>query len=95
MGVVERTITASELQATVPDVLEQLEDHKLDRVVITSGGRPVAVLTPLAEARKGECGDLNGLFGCLADRTVIPEGFDLTEPVIEELPSTAYGRLHE
>lgn len=95
MGFVERTITASEFQATMPDVLGQLADHTLDRVVITEDGRPVAVLTPPSAAQNGKRGDLNGLFGCLADRTLIPEGYDLTEPVIDELPSAAYGRLHE
>ncbi|WP_448188295.1 type II toxin-antitoxin system Phd/YefM family antitoxin [Azospirillum sp. sgz301742] len=87
----ERTITASEFQATMLDVLGQLAGHTLNRVVITDDGRPVAVLTPPAATRE----EAEGLFGCLADQTVIPEGYDLTEPVIDELPSTAYGRLHE
>ena len=88
MGHVERTITASEFQAGFRDLLDQLASHRVDRLVITDGGKAVAVLTaPQSEWTE--------LYGCLKGRTVVPEGVDLTAPVLDEPLNADEGRLHE
>jgi antitoxin (DNA-binding transcriptional repressor) of toxin-antitoxin stability system len=82
------TFTVTEFKAKCLDILDRLGSGKLDRVEVTKRGRVMAVLTP-PPAR-----DADDLFGCLKSQTVTPDGFDLTEPVIDELPSAEDGVLH-
>ena len=81
------TFTVTEFKAKCLDILDRLGSGKLDRVEVTKRGKVMAVLTPPAGA-----GD--DLFGCLKDLTFVPDDFDLTAPVIDDLPSTASGVLH-
>ena len=81
------TFTVTEFKAKCLDIFDRLGSGKLDRVEVTKRGKVMAVLTPPA-------GQGDDLFGCLKDQTFVPDGFDLTAPIIEELPSTAAGVLH-
>lgn len=83
-------VSASEFKATCLDLLDQIAEGRIERIVITKRGRPVATVT----APVPDEAEIEGLFGCMKDRTVLKPGFDLTEPVSDELPSTAYGILH-
>jgi antitoxin (DNA-binding transcriptional repressor) of toxin-antitoxin stability system len=47
-------------------------------VVITKRGQTVAVLTP------PETVTVQDLYGSMRGSVIIPEGFDLTEPVLDE-----------
>ena len=40
------TISASEFKANCLNIFDRLADHEPERVIITKGGKPVAVLTP-------------------------------------------------
>ncbi|WP_337185729.1 hypothetical protein [Phenylobacterium sp.] len=82
------TFTVTEFKAKCLDILDRLGSGKLDRVEVTKRGRVMAVLTPPPAQ------DADGLFGCLKGQTIMPDGFDLTQPVIDELPSAADGVLH-
>ena len=82
------TFTVTEFKAKCLDILDRLGSGKLDRVEVTKRGKVMAVLTP-PPAKSAD-----DLFGCLKDQTVIPDGFDLTAPVVDELPSAAHGLLH-
>ena len=82
------TFTVTEFKAKCLDILDRLGSGKLDRVEVTKRGKVMAVLTPPA-------GPGDDLFGCLKDQTFVPDSFDLTAPVIEGLPSTASGVLHQ
>ena len=82
------TFTVTEFKAKCLDILDRLGSGKLDRVEVTKRGKVMAVLTP-PPAKSAD-----DLFGCLKDQTVIPDGFDLTAPVTDELPSAAHGLLH-
>ncbi len=83
----DTTFTVTEFKAKCLDILDRLGSGKLDRVEVTKRGKVMAVLTPPA-------GPGDELFGCLKDQTFVPDGFDLTAPVIEDFPSTAAGVLH-
>lgn len=82
------TFTVTEFKAKCLDILDRLGSGKLDRVEVTKRGKVMAVLTPPSASGADD------LFGCLKNQTFISEGFDLTSPVVEDLPSTAQGRLH-
>jgi len=75
-----RSISASEFKATCLDILKQLDEHKLQRVVITRRGRPVAVLTP----PESHADAIDGLHGCMRGSVTIPGDFDLTAPILDE-----------
>jgi antitoxin (DNA-binding transcriptional repressor) of toxin-antitoxin stability system len=83
-----QTISASEFKAKCLDILDRLGSGKLDRVEVTKRGKVMAVLTPPPALSADD------LFGCLKSQTLIPEDFDLTAPVLDEMPSTARGMLH-
>jgi len=84
-------IAASELKAKCLDLMDQLAARKLDRIVVTKRGRPVAVLTPPPTPEEVA----EGLFGCLKGRLVAPADFDFTAPVLDEPLNAAEGRLYE
>ncbi len=86
-----RTINATEFKAKCLEILDRLADRSLDEVVITKRGRTVAVLTP----PPGEVLDIHQLHGFMRGTVVIPEGFDLTEPVLDEPLNADRGILHE
>lgn len=83
-------IAASEFKAKCLGLMDQLAARKLDRIVVTKRGRPVAVLTPppireeVAEA----------FFGFMKGSVGAPEDFDFTAPVLDEPLDAAEGILH-
>ena len=83
-------IAASEFKAKCLELMDRLAARKLNRIVVTKRGRPVAVLTP--PPTREEIAE--GLFGCLKGRMVAPADFDFTAPVLDEPLDAAEGRLH-
>jgi prevent-host-death family protein len=83
-------IAASEFKAKCLDLMDQLAARKLNRIVVTKRGRPVAVLTPPPTPEE----IAEGLFGCLKGRMVAPADFDFTAPVLDEPLDAAEGILH-
>jgi prevent-host-death family protein len=82
-----QTISASEFKAKCLNILDRLANHELDRVIITKRGRTVAVLTSPETV-------VQDLYGSMRGSVIIPEGFDLTEPVFDEPFDAAEGILH-
>jgi prevent-host-death family protein len=82
-----QTISASEFKAKCLNILDRLDKHELDRVIITKRGRTVAVLTSPETV-------VQDLYGSMRGSVIIPEGFDLTEPVFDEPFDAAEGILH-
>ena len=82
-----QTISASEFKAKCLNILDRLDKHELDRVIITKRGRTVAVLTSPETV-------IQDLYGSMRGSVIIPEGFDLTEPVFDEPFDAAEGILH-
>ena len=85
------TIGASEFKAKCLDLLDRLGSRKLKRIVITKRGRPVAVLTP----PEGERRVAEALYGCMEGSVILPDGLDLTAPILDEILHADEGRLHE
>jgi prevent-host-death family protein len=83
-------IAASEFKAKCLELMDRLAARKLNRIVVTKRGRPVAVLSP--PPTREEIAD--GLFGCLKGRMVAPADFDFTAPVLDEPLDAAEGILH-
>jgi prevent-host-death family protein len=86
----EVTISATEFKAKCLELLDRLAERKLTRIEVTKRGRVVAVLTPPEEA-----GGFDQLYGFMEGSVVVPEGFDLTAPVIDEPLNAEQGRLYE
>jgi prevent-host-death family protein len=86
-----KTIGASEFKAKCLDILDRLGARKLDRVVITKRGKPVAVLTP----PDWEAAAVRDIHGFMRGSVVVPHGTDLTAPVLDEPFGAMSGKLHE
>jgi hypothetical protein len=84
------TISASEFKAKCLKIPDRLASHELDRVTITKRGKAVGVLT----AAPPETDAVTELYGCMRGSVIIPEGFDLTEPVLDEPLDAEHGILH-
>jgi prevent-host-death family protein len=85
-----QTISASEFKAKCLNILDRLESHELERVIITKRGRTVGVLLP----PQPEVQAVFDLYGCMRGSVIIPEGVDLTEPVFDEPFDAMEGILH-
>lgn len=83
-------IGASEFKAKCLDLMDRLAARKLDRIIVTKRGRPVAVLTPPPTATEVA----ESLFGCLKGRMIAPADFDFTAPVLDESLDAEQGILH-
>lgn len=84
------TINATEFKAKCLEILDRLDAHEIDKLTITKRGRPVAVLTPV-EPDADAMWSLNGF---MRGSVVIPEGFDLTAPILDEELDAEAGILH-
>nr|WP_294545664.1 type II toxin-antitoxin system Phd/YefM family antitoxin [uncultured Rhodopila sp.] len=82
------TITASEFKAKCLNILDRLAGHELERVIITKRGRTVGVLLPPQTLA------VQDLFGSMRGSVTIPEGFDLTAPVLDEPLDAEEGIWH-
>lgn len=85
-----RSISVSEFKAKCLDILHQLGERKLDRVVITRRGRVVAELTP----PRGTDDAVHAIHGFMRGTVTIPDGVDLTQPVLDEPLDADSGLLH-
>lgn len=84
-------ISVSDFKAKCLGIFKDLEAHRLEKVVVTRRGKAIVELTaPAAEKR-----NLPPLYGALADRTHISPDFDLTAPMIEDIPEAELGKLYE
>ena len=72
-------VGTAEFKAKCLDILSRLGSRDLDRVTVTRRGKPVAELFPPTITHE----DVRGLFGCMRGSVTIPEGLDLTAPVID------------
>lgn len=90
------SMTVAEFEAKYRETLDSFERHEIDELTITKQGRAVAVLRAVeqqddAESRKAA---IRALHGSMRDSVVIPDGFDLTAPVLDEELDAEKGILH-
>ena len=83
----ELTISASAFKARCLELFKALEARKLTRVTVTRRGVPVAELTPPATKPPR-------LWGSHRGTVTVPEGVDLTLPVIEGPINAELGILY-
>lgn len=83
-----QTINASEFKAKCLNILDRLASRELTRVTITKRGRTVAILTPPTVDQPID------LYGCMRGSVIIPEGTDLTTPVLDEPLDADLGIWH-
>ncbi len=84
------TMTATEFKATCLKVLDRVQSGEFSRVEVTKRGKVVAILTaPPAPAEAAKA-----LHGALRGRVIVPEGFDLTAPTLDEPSDAELGILH-
>lgn len=83
-----QTISTTEFKAKCLKILDRLGSGELGRVEVTKRGKIVAVLTPPEKLAVAD------LYGCMQGSVIIPDGFDLTTPVLDEPLDAELGILH-
>jgi prevent-host-death family protein len=84
-------IAASEFKAKCLDLMDQLAARKLDRIIVTKHGRPVAVLSPPPPPEE----IAENFFGFMQGSVAAPPDFDFTAPVLDEPLDAEDGRFCE
>ena len=84
------TVSVTEFKAKCLDLLDQVNERRVSRLDITRHGRIVAVVTPPPCTEE----DAWALHGCMPNSVIIPEGVDLTDPVLDEPLDAEAGILH-
>lgn len=88
----EETISVTDFKARCLDLLKRLGRRQLDKVTVTRHGEVVAVITPPDRERESA---IRALHGSMRGSVIIPEGVDLTEPVLDiDDFDAAHGILH-
>ncbi len=85
-----QVVTATEFKAKCLDFLDRVGEPDMERLSITKHGKVVAVLMPPPP----EQGAVEALHGFLRGSVIIPDGFDLTMPILDQSFSAADGDLH-
>ena len=83
------TVSATEFKAKCLEFLDQVSARQISRLEITKRGKLVAVLIPPASQREA----VEQLHGFLRGSVVVPEGVDLTAPVLDETLDAESGEL--
>lgn len=83
-------VSATEFKAKCLDLLDQVGTRRIGRLEITKHGKVVAVLIPPASRDD----DAQSLHGFLRGSVVIPDGVDLTAPVLDDALHAEQGSLH-
>ena len=83
-------VSATEFKARCLELLDQVGARQIGRLEITRGGKVVAVLVPPPSLEK-EAAQLHGF---MRSSVIIPDGVDLTAPVLDEPCEAGLGILH-
>ncbi len=84
------TVSASEFKAKCLDLLDQVGTRRIGKLGITKHGKIVAVLVPPASPEEA----VRELHGFMRGSVLVPEGVDLTAPVLDEPLDAEGGSLH-
>lgn len=72
-SVFEKTVSATEFKATCLKLMDDIDAHKLDQVVVTKRGKPVARMVPVAQPALG---NFDRIHGCMKGTIIVPPDFD-------------------
>ncbi len=84
------TVSATEFKARCLDLLDQVCTHRIGPLGTTKRGRIVAVLSPPPSMEEAA----QGLHGFMRGSVMVPDGVDLTAPVLDEPLDAENGSLH-
>lgn len=87
-GAATLTVTATEFKARCLDLLARVADGRMERLVVTRRGKPVAAVVSAAagaaEERAALEAEIERGWEEMRGSVVVPPGFDLTAPVVDE-----------
>lgn len=77
MGLPVVTVSVTEFKAKCLSLFDDLEDHRIAKIVVTRHGRPVAELNPPDRT-------LSPLFGAHPGSVEVVGDYDLTQPTFDD-----------
>jgi hypothetical protein len=87
MSEIVLTVTATSFKAKCLAIFDELEGRKVDRVIVTRRGKPVAELRPAWV-------EVPELWGAHRGSVRVARGVDLTAPIFDEPLDAELGVLH-
>lgn len=85
----EAVFSVTEFKAKCLELFERLANRQLQRIVVTRRGKPVAVVSPPTSAEA----EAKAVHGSMAGMVVIPPGFDLVAPILDEALDAERGQF--
>lgn len=73
----EKTISATEFKATCLELMDDINAQKVDQIIVTKRGRPVARMVPVAQPTQG---NFERIHGCMKGTIIVPPDFDWEAP---------------
>jgi prevent-host-death family protein len=83
------SVSVTEFKAKCLKLFEELAERKRSRIVVTKHGKPVAEVTPPRKSASTP-----RVYGCMRGTVILPPGYDLTKPVLDEPLDVERGILH-
>lgn len=85
------TFSATHFKAHCLEILDRLAERKLTRAMVTKRGKVVAILIP----PENNAISVENIQGFMKGSVILPEGFDLTAPVLDEPLNAELGKLFD
>jgi antitoxin (DNA-binding transcriptional repressor) of toxin-antitoxin stability system len=76
-----KTVSATEFKATCLELMDDIDTHKLDQVVVTKRGKPVARMIAVAEPAQG---NFERIHGCMKGTIIVPPDFEWNAPLFTD-----------
>jgi antitoxin (DNA-binding transcriptional repressor) of toxin-antitoxin stability system len=86
----QKTLTATEFKAKCLVLMDQLASGQLKRIIITKRGKQVACLLP-SPVDADSVVPRDQFWGAMKDVTLVPEDFDLTQPLFSNDELNEFG----
>jgi hypothetical protein len=86
----QKTLTATEFKAKCLVLMDQLASGQLKRIIITKRGRQVGCLLP-SPVDADSVVPQDQFWGAMKDVTLVPEDFDLTQPLFSNDELNEFG----
>ena len=77
----EKTVSATEFKATCLELMNDIDSRKVDGIIVTKRGRPVARMVPIDDPKLDRFAQMHG---CMKGSVTLPPDFDWDAPLVPD-----------